>query len=88
MGKRPERDTPAALRGSFFIAIDPAKFGTMTNFLKMNTKLVNQIKRSRSQKGKDILIPGERSRLHKCVALKKGYLEIADDIWVGLQKML
>lgn len=88
MGKRPERDMPGALRGSFFIAIDPAKFGSMANFLKMNTKLVNQIKRSRPQKGKEILIPGERSRLHKRTALKKGYVEIADDIWEGLEKML
>lgn len=88
MGKRLERDTPAALRGSFFIAIDPMKFGGIANFLKMNTKLINEIKRSRPQKGKKISIPGERSRLHKRSALKRGHLEIADDIWEELQKML
>lgn len=90
MGKK--NDDPYykdVLRGALFIAIDPRMFTAYSTFCKANTKLLQQIKKTKKVKGiKEILIPGERARKNREKILKRGYFEIEENLYKTLTNLL
>jgi L-2-hydroxycarboxylate dehydrogenase (NAD+) len=76
-------------RGFFFMAINPAAFQDINEFKENVSKLISEIKSARKAEGiKEIFVPGERSERLKQENLKKGYLEIDDQIINEIKEMV
>lgn len=79
--KPKKKEYRTTLRGAVLIAIDPSKFTSFNKFKKINSKLINDIKKSRKAKGiEEIRIPGELSQRKRSVNLKNGYFDIDERI--------
>ncbi len=65
------------IRGALYIAIDPSKFVNLQKFKKENTRLINELKKSKKLPWiKEILVPGERAYKHKALCLKRGWFDV------------
>lgn len=75
-------------RGAMILVINPQFSNSLNEFKQANTKLIKDIKSSKKRKGtKVILMPGERGSQNKQKNLKKGYLEISNDLWKKLSSI-
>jgi len=76
-------------RGFLFIIINPALFGSVKEFKKRVTKLGQEIKKSRKDKGvKEIFLPGEQSQRLRQINLKNKYLEIDERIIKEIKSLI
>lgn len=65
------------VRGALYVAIDPSKFVNLQKFKRENSRLVNELKKSRKLSGiKEILLPGERAYRNKALCLKRGWFDV------------
>lgn len=70
-------NSKVGVRGALYLAIDPSKFVNLQKFKKENSRLVNELKKSRRLLGvKDILLPGERAYRNKALCLKRGWFDV------------
>lgn len=69
-------------RGAMILVINPQKSTLLAEFKSANSSLIKQIKASHKLKDvKEILVPGERATKTKLTNIKKGYLEIDEELW-------
>lgn len=72
-------------RGGMILVLNPNISTSLSNFKKQNSELVRNIKNTQKLKGVDeIMMPGEKSDKQKKENLKKGILEINDELWSSL----
>lgn len=75
--------------GNLVIAIDPEIFLTSEEFKKNVTKIVEQVKTARKVDGvTEIFVPGERGNNFRREVEKTGEIEIEDNLWNELQKVV
>lgn len=81
-------DYRTSQRGAVFIAINPESFTNLEEFKRKNSELIKQIKSSRKAKDiNEILIPGESSRRKRGENLKKGYIEVNENVIESIKKL-
>ncbi len=74
-------------RGGFILVIDPRKITRLEDFKKANTNLVKEIKKSKKLKGvKEVFVPGERAMRTRKENIKRGSLEVNDELWTEIKK--
>ncbi len=65
------------IRGALYMAIDPSRFVNLQKFKKENSRLANELKKSRRLLGiKEIVLPGERAYKNKTLCLKRGWFDV------------
>lgn len=75
-------------RGFLFIVIDPTAFGDLETFRNNVADLEKEVKSSRPAKEGEIQIPGEKGQQLKDEAMKRGWIEIDDDVIKELEELL
>ncbi len=84
-----KRQFDKTMRGALYLAIDPSIFVDINEFKKENTKLVNQLKKSRKRKGiKEIRVPGEYAYTRKKLCLKRGWFDVDKNIIYKIDALL
>lgn len=74
--------------GAIFIAIDPAAFGSLQEFKKQTTQLVNDVQAVQPADGfTEVRVPGYKGEEHKQRVLQEGVVEIDDVIWAEFEKL-
>lgn len=66
--------------GNLFIAIDPELLISTEEFKKNNTALIQKVKQSKSQHGKNIYIPGEQANAKRLHAEKSGMVDVDETL--------
>jgi len=76
-------------RGYLFIAIDPEIFVDIETFKEEVSELIKEIKACKKANGvKEILVPGEHAQRTIKESLKKGYLDVDENIIDDIQNLL
>jgi len=79
---------PGAMKGHFFMAADPAKFGGLTAFKRAVSGRIKQVKESTKAPGVgEIRVPGERSFASRGRALRDGKVTIDEICWEDALKL-
>ena len=83
--KKARNDYQSIPRGGMIIVMNPAITSNLKDFEKANSKIIKEIKKSKKLPGvKEIYIPGEKAAEIRQKNIKKGYLEIDDDLWAQI----
>ena len=84
-----EAKGPSRNWGSLVICIDPVVFGTLEEFQTSANLMCNRVKNAKilpdKSEGSSIWLPGERGDTQKEDNLKKGTMEISDEVFEALK---
>lgn len=74
--------------GNVIIAIDPNIFTDTETFKQQMTELLDNVRTAKPLPGKEVIIPGEHGDEIMKRVLDSGEIEIEDNLWEGLQKVV
>lgn len=75
-------------RGGFILAVDPEQTGgSLEQFKKANSELIDKIKATHPLKGQKIRIPGEGAGELQHTRLKDGVIDIPDELWEEIRSL-
>lgn len=88
-GAAMENKGPARNWGSLIICIDPVVFGTLEEFQANANIMCDRVKNAKllpdHSEGASITLPGERGDALEEENLRKGTLDLSDEVWAALQ---
>lgn len=88
VGAKAGPKSPLGEMGFLILSIDPAMFGSLTAFKQQASALVHQIKSSPLRPGiEDIFYPGERGQTTRDANLKRGQVDISDEVLAELRTL-
>ena len=86
--KMPDNYYTHSHRGAFILVINQRFSVSDKQFKKDNSELLHSIRTSKKKKGTlEIIIPGDRSRKIRSQNVKKGYLDLDEQMWKAIKDL-